>query len=463
MGAALLAALLSGEPDSKVQDLCLLDVLSHSLGLALPDDQVEQWLFRNTTLPTKKSQTMPLRAIHDEQNVALILQVFEGESSLISGNRLIARLSLPMASPASAGIHDCEVTFHCCLDGLLQSVSVRDVSTGKVREPLLTYVDRLSQEQLDQIMRSNEVQDSSTQMHQLRLRLMSAEARAGDLEAQLHEERSKRRKLSDTSDLEMGRLHASLLPQPAQLPSYSLHDVALDSCTAKFFAHLLVSTAVSHPIQGGSGEHAPCPRLQARRIQRIVNAQLQDKFMVAAIRDLEGIYRETGCLELSDVFSHLRVHPASLPLNRGDLNEVFAFHGAPADLVDEICKAGFDPRREREGKLFGAATYFAVNSSKADTDTEIQQSRLSRGAERKLIVARLALGCSLRLTAPCSWSRPPISYDSAWADNRENGGCVEHREIMVYKEQQALPLYVVTYSHECPEQELCAACRTRPR
>ncbi|CAE8584742.1 unnamed protein product, partial [Polarella glacialis] len=50
--------------------------------------------------------------------------------------------------------------------------------------------------------------------------------------------------------------------------------------------------------------------------------------------------------------------------------------------------------------------------------------------------------------------------DSMWAENRENGGCVDHREVMIYSEAQALPIALVDYMHK--ERCCCAGCSKRP-
>lgn len=293
------------------------------------------------------------------------------------------------------------------------------------------------------------------------LELQTGEQRAtiGLLEAEVARLSSAQR----IHHLEMARLQASILPQQSRYSEYGLHNVPLDSPTGMFVCNLLESTVVPHRLELRAPDFAPAPRLRVRRVEKISNARLYDKYMTA-VSDLEGLYRECGCENLSDVFQNLRVHPASIPIGRPDLNELFAFHGAEPTLVQQICKAGFDPRRagEAAGKIFGLATYFAVNSSKSDMYTD-WSSRLPRSAERKVILARLVLGRSLRVTAACGdWTRPPDGYDSIWADSRDTGGCVDHREIMVYTQQQALPLFVITYVHECPTTELCSECRRRP-
>merc|ERR1712224_331793 len=136
-------------------------------------------------------------------------------------------------------------------------------------------------------------------------------------------------------------------------------------------------------------------------------------------------------------------------------NEHFLFHGARPEVLDEICKGGFDPRRvgEQVGKLFGVATYLTPNASKADTYTESFVNRLPKTAQRKVIIARALLGeAHCTMTRMSDATRPPNGdddrpLDSVWADMRTNGGIVDHIEVMLYDKGQAYPEAIVSYSH----------------
>lgn len=284
-----------------------------------------------------------------------------------------------------------------------------------------------------------------------------------DLERRLSEAQANLQQLAVNQDQAIGHLQASCLPQLSRSVTYGLHEIPLTSPLAKYLSNLFTFTAASHRIQLGHPGFAPAPRLRVTRIERILNARLYDKYM-SEVQDLQGLFRGRGC-DPFNAFPHLRVDAASLPPGQVDLNECFAFHGATDDVVTNICKAGFDPRRGGEvaGKLFGVGSYFAVNSSKSDIYTDLND-RQPRGSERKIIVARLAMGRVYRVEHGCSHlTRPPDEYDSIWADARSNGGCVDHPELIIFKEAQALPQFVITYVHECPTSELCSECSKRPQ
>ena len=116
--------------------------------------------------------------------------------------------------------------------------------------------------------------------------------------------------------------------------------------------------------------------------------------------------------------------------------------------------------------MFGVATYFAGNASKADIYTEDPTHHLPKQALRKMIVAKAFLGKSHRAAAPMQGAhRPPDGgdgrpLDSAWADVRSNGGAVDHHEVMLYDKGQAYPQFLVTYAHV--DGCSCAECCKRP-
>lgn len=270
-------------------------------------------------------------------------------------------------------------------------------------------------------------------------------------------------KLQAERDLALGRLQASFLPHmPRTLELRGpLPDIPLNSPLGKFVCSLITSTTVRHRVELDSSEFGDAPRLRVLRIEDVRSPILYEKYMTA-VQELHDRHRVLGCAPF-DVFPHLRVDAASSPAGQVNVNECFAMHGCPSEVVAELCKGGFDPQRARDGK-FGRGSYFAVNSSKCDRYTDpVDSPRRPRAWERKMIVARLALGRVFRLLDDSSDSiRPPDGYDSCWADTRQNGGRVDYPELVIFKEQQALPLYVITYIHECPPDALCSECRQRP-
>lgn len=260
-----------------------------------------------------------------------------------------------------------------------------------------------------------------------------------------------------------GLLAASvLLPQISHM-AYGLHDISRHTPAGQYLCRLFTTSTVRHRVDRDSGYFAPRPRLRVVRIQLVVNPKLYEEYMTG-LRRLQQCHG--GACEPFTMCPQLRVHPNSMPPGWGDLNEHFLLHGAPSNVIKEICEDGFDPQRggETTGCRFGIATYFAINASKCDIYTDPPAARRPpRDAERKIILARVPLGRVKRVQTPCvDRARAPDDYDCVWGDSREHGGCVDHPEIMIYRRQQAYPQFVVTYVHECPIGALCAECRKRP-
>ncbi|CAK0852448.1 unnamed protein product [Prorocentrum cordatum] len=228
-------------------------------------------------------------------------------------------------------------------------------------------------------------------------------------------------------------------------------------------SHIVVSTVARHRAAYRSAVYCDPPQLDVIQVRSVVNPRLQ-KLYLAKLENIEDKRRQGTCTPIA-ALSHLKV-----PVNMHDfdVNEHFLFHGAVPSTLEQICKGGFNPQRggEATGKLFGVAAYFAANSSKSDDYTEERANPLAKHATRTLVVARVALGESFRTASPMQGAtRPPdsndgVDFDSVWADQSSNGGCVDHVEAMIYSEAQALPVALVDYRHTvgCT----CAFCRRRP-